>query len=98
MSLTPSGPGPFASRRWGIRFVFVAVLLAIALRTLVFRTLEGWSILDSLYVTVQTVTTVGYGDLTPKTTAGRAFATGFMLCPLRLVSVPPAAPRASVVQ
>lgn len=50
-----------------------------------FRAIEGWSILDSLYVTVQTVTTVGYGDLTPRTTAGRAFAAVFMLFGVGLV-------------
>jgi uncharacterized protein with PhoU and TrkA domain len=56
-----------------------AVVLSIAVGTLVFHALEGWSILDSLYVTAQTVTTVGYGDLTPHTTFGRAFATVFMM-------------------
>jgi voltage-gated potassium channel len=44
-----------------------------------FHLLEGWSILDSLYVTVQTVTTVGFGDLTPRTVLGRVFATVFMM-------------------
>jgi len=57
----------------------MAVLLAILLGTVVFHLLEGWSILDSLYVTVQTVTTVGFGDLTPRTTIGRLFATFFMM-------------------
>jgi voltage-gated potassium channel len=57
----------------------MAVLLAILLGTVVFHLLEGWSILDSLYVTVQTVTTVGFGDLTPRTAVGRLFATFFMM-------------------
>lgn len=50
-----------------------------------FHVLEGWSILDSLYVTVQTVTTVGYGDLTPRTAAGRAFAAVFMVISVGVV-------------
>ncbi|HEX7294242.1 MAG TPA: potassium channel protein [Pyrinomonadaceae bacterium] len=85
MSLTPSGPGPFALRRWRIRFVFGAVIVALAVGVVAFRALEGWSILDSLYVTVQTVTTVGYGDVAPQTTAGRAFAAVFMLVGVGLV-------------
>jgi len=53
--------------------------------TIVFHLLEGWSILDSLYVTAQTVTTVGFGDLTPRTLAGRAFATIFMMVGVGIV-------------
>jgi voltage-gated potassium channel len=41
--------------------------------------LEGWSIADSFYVTAQTVTTVGFGDLSPSTLYGRIFASIFML-------------------
>ena len=57
----------------------MAVLGAIAVGTVIFHLLEGWSILDSLYVTVQTVTTVGFGDVTPRTVLGRVFATLFMM-------------------
>jgi voltage-gated potassium channel len=41
--------------------------------------IEGWRPLDSLYVTVQTLTTVGYGDVPPHSAAGRAFAVLVML-------------------
>ncbi len=44
-----------------------------------FHFIEGFSWGDSFYVAVQTVTTVGYGDLTPVTPAGRLFATIFIL-------------------
>lgn len=30
-----------------------------------YRSLEGWSLVDSLYFTVTVVTTMGFGDLTP---------------------------------
>jgi len=53
--------------------------------TIVFHRIEGWSILDSLYVTAQTVTTVGFGDLAPRTIRGRAFATVFMLVGVGIV-------------
>jgi voltage-gated potassium channel len=63
----------------------MAVLGALVLGTVIFHLLEGWSILDSLYVTVQTVTTVGFGDLTPRTTPGRVFATVFMMVGVGIV-------------
>ncbi|HET6973916.1 MAG TPA: potassium channel family protein, partial [Pyrinomonadaceae bacterium] len=78
MSLTPL-PRFLLPTRARIRIVLMAVLAAIAVGTIVFHLVEGWSILDSLYVTVQTLTTVGFGDITPRTTLGRAFATGFMM-------------------
>jgi len=79
MSLTPSGPRTVGTKTSGIRFIVIAVLVAIAVGTVSFRLIEGWSIVDSLYATVQTVTTVGFGDITPQTTLGRIFASGFMV-------------------
>ena len=68
-----------------LRFGVLAVLIAIAVGTIVFRQLEGWSILDSLYLTAQTVTTVGFGDIAPRTVAGRLFATFFMMVGVGIV-------------
>ena len=79
MSLTPSGSSNRMVGRFSIRSAAVAVVVAITVGATVFHTLEGWSILDSLYVTVQTVTTVGFGDIAPATVYGRAFAIVFML-------------------
>lgn len=61
-----------------LRYALYAVLVAVALGTLGFRLLEGWPWADSLYTTIQTVTTVGYGDVVPQTAAGRAFASLYM--------------------
>jgi voltage-gated potassium channel len=35
--------------------------------------LEGWSLLDSLFMTVITLATIGYGEVHPLTSAGRVF-------------------------
>ena len=78
MSLTPL-PRLLLPSRARFRIILLAVFAALALGTVAFHLIEGWSILDSLYVTVQTVTTVGFGDLTPHTLLGRAFATVFMM-------------------
>jgi voltage-gated potassium channel len=84
MSLTSSLRPP-GNNRDGLRIGVIAVLCAIGLGTVAFHRLEGWSILDSLYVTAQTVTTVGFGDLTPRTIWGRAFATVFMMVGVGIV-------------
>ena len=47
--------------------------------TVGFHLIERWTLADSLYVTVQTLTTVGYGDIPPHTATGRAFAVVVML-------------------
>jgi voltage-gated potassium channel len=84
MSLTPSGQRR-TRKRSNVRLGIASVMLAIAVGTIVFSRLEGWSLLDSLYITTQTVTTVGYGDLTPRSPAGRLFATVFMMVGVGIV-------------
>jgi voltage-gated potassium channel len=78
MSFTSPGSRSLLGR-FRIRDAVIAVVIAITMGTLGFHLIEGWSILDSLYVTAQTVTTVGFGDVTPKSIQGRIFATVFML-------------------
>lgn len=62
-----------------IRNALIALALAILFGTIGFTLIEGWPLSDSLYVTVQTLTTVGYGDVPPHSGAGRAFAVIVML-------------------
>lgn len=62
-----------------IRYALAALAFSIILGTAGFRLIEGWSFADSLYATVQTLTTVGYGDITPHSVAGRLFAVVIML-------------------
>ena len=41
--------------------------------------LEGWPLLDALYMTVTTLSTVGYGEVHPLSQAGRLFTMGLIL-------------------
>jgi voltage-gated potassium channel len=68
-----------------MRLGIAAVGVAVATGTIVFHILEGWSIVDSLYLTAQTVTTVGFGDLAPRTLYGRVFASIFMMLSVGIV-------------
>src|SRR6266403_1491740 len=75
---------PFATltrprRGFRIRYAVLALAAAIVFGTIGFHFVEGWAFADSLYVTVQTLTTVGYGDLPPRSGAGRSFAVLVML-------------------
>ena len=56
-----------------------ALLAAVLIGVVGYSLLEGWSWLDALYATVITITTVGYGDLSPATEGGRIFAIIFTL-------------------
>ena len=55
------------------RIIAIAALLTIAIGSVVYMQVEGWSLLDAVYFCVVTLATVGYGDLHPTTPFGRAF-------------------------
>ena len=50
----------------------VSVAVVIALGTAGLMVVEGWPAFDALYMVVTTVTTVGYGEIRPLSTAGRS--------------------------
>lgn len=82
--------GIFALRRLfkkrGLGYVSSAwVLIAVAMGAL-FALFEGHSLLDGLWWTVVTLTTVGYGDLSPATAGGRLTAVVLMVTSIGVVS------------
>jgi len=52
----------------------VALLVGVALfGTVGYASIEGWTLFDAFYMTVITVASVGFGEVHPLSTAGRAF-------------------------
>jgi hypothetical protein len=58
--------------------LFLVVILLLS-GALFYRSVEGWTLLDSLYFSVATLTTVGYGDLSPTTPASKVFTMAYIL-------------------
>ncbi len=57
----------------------IALLLVLSFGTTGYMVIEGWSVLDSVYMTVITMTTVGYAEVRPLSVAGRIFNLFVML-------------------
>ena len=56
-----------------------SIVLVLSSGTIIFHRLENWTWTESLYFTVVTTTTVGYGDLHPTSDASRFIAIFFIL-------------------
>ncbi len=68
------------------RAMFYWVLGVIGLGTWFYARFEHWRWLDALYFTVTTLTTVGYGDFSPKTDAGKIFTIFYIFVGIGLLS------------
>ena len=55
------------------RSLLYLVVLTLTVGTIFYHIVEGWRWIDSLYFSVITLTTVGYGDFTPETDMGKIF-------------------------
>ena len=55
--------------------------------TVFYTIVEGWSPLDSLYFSVVTLTTVGFGDFAPQTDLGKGFTIVFILAGIGIIVV-----------
>ena len=63
----------YAWRDPAFQLLMMTTLLVLATGTAFYHFVEGWRWLDSLYFCVITLSTVGYGDFSPKTDPGKIF-------------------------
>lgn len=67
----------------GVVYVVIFVLIS---GMIFYHSVEGWGWLDSLYFSVITLTTVGYGDFSPQTSAGKIFTMIYILTGLSILA------------
>ena len=70
-------------RRLSLLLALIAGLVGVG--TVGYRVLEGWSWLDCVFMTVMTLTTVGYGSPGPLGTDAKVFSTLLMLVGIGLM-------------
>ena len=69
--MTEASRSPNPTRQ--LALAVLAVVVVIVMGTLGYIVIEGWPAFDAFYMTVTTVTTVGYQEIHPLSPAGRAF-------------------------
>ena len=65
--------------------LIATVIVTLLIGTLFYNFVEGWKVIDSMYFSIITLTTVGYGDLTPITDAGKIFTMFYVLTGIGII-------------
>lgn len=67
------------------REILITTIIVISTGTVFYHYQEGWRWLDSLYFSVITLTTIGYGDFSPQTDAGKVFTLFYIIIGLGMI-------------
>lgn len=68
-----------------LRLALILLVAVVATATVYYMISESWGIIDALYFSVATATTVGYGDVVPTHPASKLFTTIYMVVSTGLV-------------
>ena len=61
------------------RKLLTGTSVIIAVGTVFYHYIEGWSWIDAAYFSVITLTTIGYGNFSPTTDLGKLFTIGYII-------------------
>lgn len=61
-----------------VTIAIITILGLLLMGTIIYAFLEGWTLVDSLYFTAITLTTIGYGDLYPTNPTSKLFTVFFV--------------------
>jgi voltage-gated potassium channel len=63
--------------RFRLAFILLAIVVVVGVSG--YMLIDGWSFLDSFYMVITTIATVGYGEVHPQGVAGRVFTSGLIV-------------------
>ena len=65
--------------------LILATIVIVLIGSVFYHSVEGWGWIDSIYFSVITLTTVGYGDFSPQTDLGKIFTTFYVIIGIGLM-------------
>lgn len=76
----------FVRTRRQFRIVTAVAILVIVAGMVFYHLVEKMNWVDALYFCTITLTTIGYGDITPHTTAGKLFTVGYVFSGIGIIA------------
>ena len=67
------------------RDLLFTTLITLIVGSGMYHYLEGWSWIDSFYFSIITLTTIGYGDFSPQTNAGKLFTIFYIIIGIGII-------------
>lgn len=61
------------------RALFILLVSMLISSSIFYGKVEGWGVVDSVYFSIMTLSTVGYGDLHPTTTLSKIFTIFYLM-------------------
>lgn len=67
------------------RNLLFTTTITLGIGSVIYHYVEGWSWIDSIYFSVITLTTVGYGDFSPTTDEGKVFTIFYIIIGIGII-------------